>query len=92
MEYAALGHYDPDGFWSLTPRQLNERLKASNKRLVREHNERMTAAYYTAVIPMMKKLPKLEKLLIREVKAVRRSQSWQEQLAIARQWTAASRR
>jgi hypothetical protein len=59
---------------------------------VREHNERMTAAYYTAVIPMMKKPPKLEKLLMKDGPTKRRRQSWQEQLAIAQQWTAATTR
>lgn len=59
---------------------------------MREHNERMTAAYYTAVIPMMKKPPKLEKLLIKEGPVKPRRQTWQEQLAVARQWTAATTR
>jgi hypothetical protein len=58
----------------------------------REHNERMTQAYYTAVIPLMKKPPKLEKLLIKDAPAKRRRQPWEEQLAIARQWTAATTR
>ena len=31
---------------------------------MREHNDRMTQAYYTAVIPMMKKPPKLNDLLV----------------------------
>ena len=52
----------------------------------------MTAAYYTAVIPLMKKPPKLEKLLIKEGPVKPRRQTWLEQLAVARQWTAATRR
>jgi len=60
--------------------------------MTREHNERMTQAYYAAVIPLMKKTPKLEKLLISEAPKVPRRQSWEEQLAIAQQWTAATKR
>ena len=52
----------------------------------------MTQAYYTAVIPLLKKLPKLDKLLIKEGPVKPRRQTWQEQLAVARQWTAATRR
>lgn len=60
--------------------------------MTREYNERMTASYYAAVIPLMKKIPKLEKLLITdEPKQVRR-QSVDEQVAIAMQWTAATSR
>lgn len=49
------------------------RFRASNKRLVREHNERMTQAYYTAVIPMMKKPPKLADLLTHYAGPARKS-------------------
>jgi hypothetical protein len=60
--------------------------------MTREHNERITAAYYAATIPLMKKIPKLEKLLVSdEPKKVRR-QSVDEQIAIAMQWTAATSR
>jgi hypothetical protein len=58
--------------------------------MTREHNERITAAYYAATIPLMKKI--LEKLMVSdEPKKVRR-QSVDEQIAIAMQWTAATSR
>ena len=60
--------------------------------MTREHNERMTQAYYTAVIPLMKKIPKLEKILISDAPKASRRQSVDEQIAIAMQWSAATKR
>lgn len=60
--------------------------------MTREYNERMTASYYAATIPMMKKTPKLEKLLISDGPKQARRQSVDEQIAIAMQWTAATSR
>lgn len=60
--------------------------------MTREHNDRMTAAYHAAVIPLMKKIPKLEKLLISDGPKEVRRQSVDEQIAIAMQWTAATSR
>jgi len=50
----------------------------------------MTASYYAAVIPLMKKIPKLKNLLISSGPKRVRRQSTEEQLAIAMQWTAAT--
>lgn len=58
--------------------------------MTREYNERMTASYYAAVIPLMKKIPKLEKLLITSGPTQASRQSVEEQLAIAMQWVAAT--
>lgn len=44
----------------------------------REYNDRVTQAYYTAAIPMMKKPPKLKDLLVPEQGAPRRRKSAQE--------------
>ena len=60
--------------------------------MTREYNERMTASYYAAVIPLMKKIPKLEKLLISDEPRQVRRQSADEMIAIAMQWTAATNR
>lgn len=60
--------------------------------MTREYNERMTAAYHAAVIPLMKKIPKLEKLLISSDPKPERRQTVEEQISIARQWTAATSR
>lgn len=50
---------------------------AARKRLAREHNSRITAAYYGGLIPHMKNAPKLKDLMIPE-DAPRRAQSWQQ--------------
>lgn len=52
----------------------------------------MAQAYYTAVIPLMKKIPKLETLLIVDGPKPRRQQSVDEQVAIAMQWAAVTSR
>lgn len=57
-------------------------------RFKREHNERMSLAWHIAALnrtPQKKKLPSLRSLMIRERAKV--PQSWQQQLAIAKQWT-----
>jgi len=51
----------------------------------REHNERAWLAWYTAAMPRFKKFPKLRALQVRE----RRTQSPEQMLAIAKQWTLA---
>lgn len=57
--------------------------------MIREHNERMTASYYAAVIPLWKKIPKLDRLLLSDEEKAARKQTVEEQIAIALQWTAA---
>lgn len=51
-------------FWRLTPRRLKLYLDAGNRRLRREHNDRMVQAWWIAVIPNSKKPVKLQDLLI----------------------------
>lgn len=46
----------------------------------REHNERMTLAWWTSAMPRMKKYPRIERLLARE--ASRKPQSVDQQWAI----------
>lgn len=50
-------------------------VEATVKRLRREHNERMTQAWYTAAIPLMKKPPALKDLLVPEDAAPKRRKS-----------------
>lgn len=54
--------------------------KAAEQRLKREHNDRAWQAWWTAAMPKMKKFPKLEKLLARELK--RKPQTADQQWAI----------
>lgn len=60
--------------------------------MIREHNERMSLAWHTAALPMVKKFPKLETMLMRDGPKQARRQSVDEQIAIAMQWTAATSR
>lgn len=87
----ALGHYDPESFWALTPREANARFKASGKRVTREYNERVTQAFQTALFSTAQKKIKLETYLISDEPKKARTQSWEEQLAVAMQWSAATR-
>ena len=50
---------------------------AARKRLAREHNSRMTAAYWGGLVPHLKDAPKLKDLLIPD-EAPRRAQGWQQ--------------
>jgi hypothetical protein len=51
----------------------------------REHNARMEQAYITAIIPLMKKPPKLQSLLVPDVATTRRRQTAEEAKAAMRQ-------
>lgn len=52
----------------------------------RGHNERMSLAWHVAALMRTKKLPKLERLLLRATKKTQ--QTWQEQLAVMERWAA----
>lgn len=67
-----------DRFWTLTPRQIARHFAGARRRLRREHNERMTAAWYTAAIPMMKTPPDLKSLLVDVDAKPKRQMAWQE--------------
>ncbi|MGE4339148.1 MAG: hypothetical protein AB7E55_24710 [Pigmentiphaga sp.] len=54
--------------------------------MVREHNDRAWLAWHVAALQRADKLPKLKTLLHREKSQAPQRKSWQEQLAIARQW------
>ena len=51
--------------------------RAARKRLAREHNSRLTAAYYGGLIPHIKNAPTLKELMLPE-EAVPRAQNWQQ--------------
>jgi hypothetical protein len=74
-------------FWKLSPRQTHRTLAARVRMLERGHNERAWLAWHMASLQRSKHLPALAKLQIKHPKPKRR-QTWQEQLAIARQWVA----
>lgn len=79
-----------DEFWRKTPRQVVRAFDAQNKILMREHNERAWLAWHIAALPRSKKLPKLEKMLLRTGKKTR--QTWQEDLAAMDRWVAVTNR
>ncbi|MBR1193240.1 hypothetical protein [Bradyrhizobium sp. AUGA SZCCT0160] len=60
-------------------------MKARIAELEREHNDRAWLAWHTAALPRSKKFPALKKLMIRE----RHTQTAEQMLAVAKQWTAA---
>lgn len=64
-------------------------MRAAEDRRVNRHNGGVVQAYICAALmrhPARKRLPKLDSLLAKPRKG---PQSWQEQLAIAKMWTAA---
>lgn len=50
----------------------------------REHNERAWLAWHIEALRRQKKLPKLEKMLIKE----RKRQTWQQQMQVMGMWAA----
>ena len=63
-------------------------LKARTRALEREHNGRAWAAWHTAALGRVDRLPRLESLLKTRTPTRAPQQSWQQQLAIAMQWNA----
>lgn len=63
--------------------------KGVSERHIRERNERTTQAYFTAVIPLMKKIPKLDTLLVHA--AEKPQQTSDQHLAIVKSWMAGRR-
>lgn len=61
-------------------------MKGGKQRAEHEQNGRAWLAWHTAFLPYAKKKPRLRDLLVSRPKP--RKQSADEQIAIARQWTA----
>jgi phosphohistidine phosphatase SixA len=62
-------------------------IEAAAKRNEREHFGRVWLAWHVAAFHRVKKLPKLEKLLVS--KTTRPRQTWRQQLAVMEAWAAA---
>lgn len=76
VNFIAAG-YAEDLFWSLTPRQTEAHLLAARRVARREHNARMTQAYYAAAIPNSKTPIKLKDLLVDEDDTPRQPMGWE---------------
>lgn len=59
-------------------------------RLLREHNERAWLAWHVAALSRAKKMPKLKTMMSKA--ASRRTQTWQEQMAVMDAWVAHTER
>lgn len=75
---------DPAMYWELSPREGEIIVGGVLSRIRREHNERMTAAYWAGVIPVSKKPPKLSDLLV-DVEEEPTAKDWR-QLKAALLW------
>lgn len=75
-----------DDAWDHTLPEVETIFGGIYRRRIREYNDRAWLAWHTAALPNMKRMPSLRDLLHKE-KPLRR-QTWEEQLAIARQWNA----
>lgn len=80
----------PSHFWGLTLREISAIVDGAAERERRAQNDRAWLAWHIAALPKLKRLPKLEKLMVRR-RAVprRRRQSMEEQIEIAQRWHAA---
>ena len=77
-------------FWSLTPREIGQAFEARTRKLTTEHNERAWLAWHIAGLSRAKRLPNLQKMMIKS-KQPRRIQPWQEQMQIMDMWVHATR-
>jgi hypothetical protein len=84
IEWGAAG-LDTSVFWNSTPREMELSFKAAALRRRRDHNDRAWLAFHIAAFQRVKKIPKLDKLMIKE----RIVQPWHEQMAIMDAWASA---
>lgn len=62
VEFIAAG-YDPAAFWHLTPRQIARYMKAARIKTERQYVLAMSAAWHTAALGRIKRMPKFEKFV-----------------------------
>lgn len=82
---------DVDLFWRCTPREAEAIAAGANERLRLQYNQSMKAAYLGASLTNATKRPPIDDYLIAAPKVQSRApQTWQQQIAIAKQWSAAT--
>ena len=79
-----------DVFWSSTPRQTARAIKAADGRFDADERIRRWHTWHQAALPLLKKFPELEDFQLKTAaQAPTRRQTTEEQIAIARKWSAA---
>ena len=77
---------DPSHYWCLTYREIDAILEGNAARLRNEHNQRAWLAWHGGMLGRVKKMPRLDTLLIRDRP---KAQSIEQMRATARAWVAA---
>lgn len=79
-----------DVFWSSTPRQTYRAIQAADGRFEADERIRRWHTWHGAALPLLKKFPGLDDFQPQvAAPAPTRRQTMEEQIAIARKWTAA---
>lgn len=82
---------DPAQFWRATFREVAACIEERGEADRLEHNDRAWMAWHIAALSRMKKLPKLKDLFLKPLRAQPvRPQTPEEQLAVWKQWAAAT--
>lgn len=76
--------FDPAAFWPLTPREINNIMRAVRARARQDHNDRAWQAWTAAALTRAEKLPKLAKLLVTDTPRHNRRMDWQDMLSVIR--------
>lgn len=71
--------FDPARFWDLTFSELDLIFEAAGKRAIRERNERAWSVWHIAAFQRVKKLPRLQSVMINDKPP--EPVSWEVQLA-----------
>jgi hypothetical protein len=61
---------------------------AVDERLRREHNERAWLVYHVEALRRSKRVPRLDRMLIKRKSRTRGQQSWQQQMHVMSTWAA----
>jgi len=77
---------DDSHFWGLTYREIDAILEGNAARLRNEHNQRAWLAWHSGTLGRLKKIPRLDTLLIRDRP---KAQSIEQMRATARAWVSA---
>lgn len=77
-------------FWSSTPRQTYRAIKAADGRFEADERLRRWHTWHRAALPLLKKFPEFEDFQLKTAAPTpTRRQTMEEQIAIARKWSAA---
>lgn len=83
---------DPERFWDLCLLEISRELDAAAERRRRDLNDRAWLAWHIAALPLFKKFPKLNQLMVQDVDQARKIPTNEQQATALKRWAAGGKR